>query len=396
MLFLQAAVAGASRAIADASKRFLLGGTGQLRRMFVVRRFRLMFLMLLVFAWLGMDIYAGLVVQRVPTVVVDLDGSHISRTIRSYLSTARELEIVGEPVTSPEQAEQMLIEGRVGAIVLLPSDLSSNVKKSKKGEVLVAVDGSNILTGRNAYKAIAKAVGTVGAGVQLNVVGKLGERKEHMMARVVPIAIEDHPSFNPSTNYAVYLSPVLVFFLLNVYVLLIVAALFLPGERPDGVLQTVGSMVTIFVIGTALGLLFLYGLLPRQHLWPGASPMVVTTMIAAWVAADIAMAAGLMLIVPGRMPPLELVVVLAMLALMLSGLTWPTDMFPAPLQALSSMIPFTPFARGLRVMLQQPATLGELRPQLAQLGVHVAVFGAMSVVGGTARGLVRWIRRRPA
>lgn len=387
---------GAIRATAEVSKRFLRGITGQGRRMFVVRRFRIMFLLLLVFAWLGMDIYAGLVVQRIPTAVVDLDGSHISRTIRSYLSTARELEIVGEPVTSPEQAEKMLIDGRVGAIVLIPSDLSSNVKKAKKGEVVIAVDGSNILTGRNAYKAIAKAAGTVGAGVQLNVVGKLGERKEHMMARVVPIAIEDHPSFNPSTNYAVYLSPVLVFFLLNVYVLLIAASMFLPGERPEGVWETLGSVVTIQVIGTALGLAFLYVLLPRQHLWPAASPAMVTTMIAAWVAADIAMAAGLMLFIPARMPALELIVVLAMLALMLSGLTWPSDMFPAPLRALASTLPFTPFARSLRMMLQESATLAQLRPQLAQLGMQASVFGSMLVLGGTARGMVQWLRRRPA
>lgn len=384
------------RAIAEAVRAVLRGITGQLRRLFVVRRFRIMFLLLLVFAWLGMDIYSGLVVQRIPTAVVDLDGSHLSRTIRSYLSAARELEIVGETITSPQQAERLLVEGRISAVVLLPSDLSSNIKRGRKGEVVIAVDGTNILTGRNAYKAIAKAAGTVGGGVQLNLVSKLGERNEHAMARVVPIVIEDHPSFNPATNYAVYLSPVLVFFLLNVYVLLIAASMFLPGERPQGTWETIGSAISILVIGTALGLVFLYGLLPRQHLWPSASPLVVTTMIALWVAVDTVMAVGLMLIVPTRVPALELIVVLAMLALMLSGLTWPADMFPAPLRELASFIPFTPFARSLRAMLQEPATLLELRPQISQLAVQGAVYGSMALVGGTARGMVHWMRRRPA
>jgi len=71
-------------------------------------------------------------------------------------------------------------------------------------------------------------------------------------------------------------------------------------------------------------------------------------------------------------------------------------MFPAPLRALGSMIPFTPFARGLRVMLQEPATLVQLRPQLALLGVQGAVYGSMIVLGGTARGVVHLLRRRPA
>lgn len=374
-------------------------GTGaweQSRRLFVVRRFRLMTLMLLAVAWLGMDIYANLIVQRIPVAVVDLDGSHVSRTLRTYLQSARDLRVVDEPVGSLQQAEGMLVDGRVSAIVLMPSDLSANLKRGRKGEVVVAVDGSNILTGRNAYKAVAKAVGTVGAGVQLSVAGKLGARGDEQLARVVPIAIEDNPSFNPATNYAVYLSPALVFFLLHVWILLMAASMFLPGQGPSGASQTLGAAASVWAIGTLLGMLFLYGLLPRQHLWPAASPAVMIAMIACWVAADVTMASAFMVFVPSKLLGLELTVLLGMLSLMLSGLTWPSDMFPAHLRTVADAVPFTPFARGLRTALQQPVGLADLHSRFASLATQSAMFCAMIAVGASLRALAARLRRRAA
>ena len=379
--------------------RFACGLLDQLRGTFIIRRNRWILLIMLVCAWLAMDIFASLIVQRIPTVVLDMDNSAISRTIRTYLGAARELDVLDKTVSSVEQAREMMIRGEACAVVVLPSELSSNIKRSRKGEVMVAVDSSNLLLGRNAMKAITKAVATVGAGVQLNVVGKLGERKAHTLARVVPIVIEDHPSFNPSTNYAVYLSPMIVFFLLNLYVIVSAASLYLPKQGPPSTSGRLGAMTGLWLLGTVLGIAFLYGMLPRQHLILQGPDIVAVGMISLWVLADIMMAAAFMSFIPTKVLALEIVIAFATLSMMLSGLTWPTDMFPLPLQHVAAWIPFTPFVQSLTMMLQQPTGLSHVQDHAHRLGFLLLVFTTVAACGAAARETyvyAKAVRRRQA
>ncbi|MBI5536141.1 MAG: ABC transporter permease [Deltaproteobacteria bacterium] len=366
-------------------RALLRGFTGQLRRMMLVRRYRVMLALLLITSVVGMDIYQRMVVQQIPVAIVDLDNSHVSRTLRTYIAAQREVRVTGEWLESPEQARQWLIDGKIGAVVVIPASLSQNLKKGRKGEVLIGVDASNILTGKNVYKALAKAAGTVGAGVQLTTVSKMGERDDKTLARVVPIAIEENLSFNPATNYATYIAPGLVFFLLHVFVLLVAASMFLPGDRPVGPAQLLGASCAIFSVGMTLGLAFFYLLLPREAIRPVSSLPTVMVMLAIFLAVDILMASALSMAIPNRLLALEVVVVLAMLSLMLSGITWPTDLFPPPLRALAELSPFTPFARSLRMILHCPFGLGDLGGCLRSFARQTAVFVGMLIAASATR-----------
>lgn len=385
--------------MADALRSFLHGLADQARRFVVVPRLAVMVAMLLGLAWIGMDTYRARVVRDVPVAVLDLDGSRISRAIRLYVGASREVRVATEPPRSVEEARAMLTDGRVAAVLLIPNDLSADLKHGRKASVLLAVDGSNLLVARNVHKALAKAVGTVAAGVQLTTVNKLGEPRDSALARVVPVTVDDGLAFNPSTNYPVYVVPPLLFFLLHVFVLLATLTVLLPGATglppppvPERRAAVAGRLATVAVLSVAAGAAFCWLYLPRVGIVPQAAPGIVLAFVCALVALDLLLALTFAAVMPTPIAALQAAIVLGMLSLMFSGVTWPADMFPAPLQRLASLLPFTPFARGMQVLLHHPVGWRDLADPLAGFGRQAVVLSGLLALALAGRALARAAR----
>lgn len=370
------------------------GLAGFLRMLATGRRFQLMIGLVLAMGWVGVSVYGDLVIRDVPVAVLDLDNSRISRTIRTYLAATRELDVLPDAPSSVDEARRWMLDGKAAAIVLLPSTLSSDIKRGRKAEVLIAVDAGNILTGRNAFKAIAKAIGTVAAGVQLTYVTKLGERKDRAMASVVPIVLDENPTFNPATNFAVYLVPGLVFFLLHVFVLLLALSVDLPACNAPTPCHRLGALAAVLGVGWATGLLFLHAYLPADRVLSASGPVLASAWVGALVLGDVLMARAIRAVLPSLLATVEVTIVLGMLSLMLSGITWPMDMFPAPLRWVAMAIPFTPFAQGFQLLLHHPVTLGDLAPHLGLLAWQAVGFSTLIALGSAVRALAA--HRRPA
>jgi ABC-2 type transport system permease protein len=375
--------------------RSLLAGFGlQLRRMVSERRYRVMLLLLVGLSCVGAQIYRSQVLRDLPIAVVDLDNSSLSRRLRFFLGSMRELRLTGEYVGSQEQARDALATGRIASIVVIPSSFSSDIKAGRKGEVLVAVDMSNILVGKNAHKAIARAVGTLGAGVQVTTLRKLGVRGDGALTATVPVVVDENFTFNPATNYSVYIVPGLVFFLLHVCVVVLGATIMLPGRAPQGFLGKLGAAAAVWLTGMLLGAGLLAVVLPWLQMTPASGATGPMALIGALVAADLVFVTAAFSIVPDALTAMELTVMVAMLSLMLSGITWPTDMFPDWLQQASRWLPFTPFARGLRAMLHHAAPGQDAWLWVGEMARQAAVFALLGAAAELTRTITRHVRAR--
>jgi len=367
---------------------FLCGFREQTVRTFVRPRFALMLVLVFGMSFLSMEIYSHLVVRALPVAVIDFDNSKISRAIRVALSSAPEIEVVGATYDTVDQAREALVTSEVAGIVVLPENLSLSIKKGRPARALVAVDMSNILIGKNAYKAIAKVLGTVAAGVEIGLITKLGERAERATSRVIPIAVSDSLALNPATNYAVYIVPALIFFFLHIFVLIMASSVFLPPGEQRGASAVAGGATSVFLLGLACGAVFLYGYLPHATIVPQSDPAVLLAFLAAFVLVDVLMAVAFFAVLPNRVIAFDAVVVLGMLSLMFSGATWPTDMFPELIRWVAAAIPFTPFMVGLRTALHYPAELCDLVSPIAHLSMLAAIFAALAAAGAFIRAIL--------
>lgn len=377
-------------------REFALGLALQFRDIFFSRRFGALLVLLLLMSWMCIDIYANLIVRQMPVAILDLDRSKISRTLTTYIASTREVKVVRLEYATREEAMEEMVKGNLGAVVWIPPGLSERIKRGERAVVDIAVDYSNILTGKNLYKALARAVGTVSAGIQITMLEKLGYPKDKVMSRVAPVVLSENDLFNPATNYAIYILPGLILSFFNVYTLILALSVFLHKAGQETIRRLVGRLCSIYVVCLGLGIFYLYGLLPRAMIVPMTGFETVVRCLAMFVFLEILMASALCLASPKPLLALESVIVLGMLSLMFSGVTWPPDLFAPPLAFVANLLPFTPFAQGFQLFLHMEIPPDGLAHIDRMFRHQAVVYGVL--LGGAIllRGLIRLVRARRA
>lgn len=364
---------------------FLRGLAAELAGLLRGRRLVLLFA-LLGSAWVSLEVYQRAVLRDLPVAVVDRDGTRLSRTVRLYLDATPELRVLD---TSRDDAEAGIADGRYRAAVLLPEGFAAAVKRGRPAPVHVRLDMSNVLTGRNAQKAIARVVGTVSAGATIAVLEKLGERKEQRLGYAQPVRIDDRPLGNPAVSYALYLGPGLALSLLHVFFLILAGSIRLPPRPPASAAETAGRDAGALLATAGLGVLLTYGFLARVGVVAESDPLLVVGVLLLFLAADLALVRAAFALVPRPLAAFQATVIVGVLSLPLSGLTFPRDAFPAVLRAASGLVPFTPYARAFRVYLHHPATAADVGPELLALAGLAVLFAGLAAAATLARRRLR-------
>lgn len=366
-----------------------------LRRLAGSRRYRLMLLLFLGASALSVATYRQRVVRELPVAVLDMDGTGLSRTAVRFLDATPDLRVVGDAPPTLAAAQDALDRGELAGVVVIPDGFSAALKRGRRAEVLVAVDMSNVLVGRTASRAVTRVLGTIAAGVQVTVLQKLGATPAAALARAVPIAVTESLSRNPGSSFAVYLAPAFAYFFLHLVTLFLAWSVLWPAAPGRPLRETLGRFAAALAVVFALGLLTTYVLLPIDAV-PVASPFpMVAAALLAFLITDLLFAAALAAPTGGSLLSFQATVLLGMLSLMFSGLTWPWDVVPGPIRAVAAAIPFTPFGRAFRLFLHEPAAVSELAGPLAWLAAQAA--GSLAVIGAAA--LARRLSgrlRRPA
>ncbi len=350
-----------------------------------------MLLLMLLMAWLSIDIYQGFTVRDIPISVIDFDNSSLSRTLVRFLDATSELVVSEHRPVSVEDARNLLVLDEIAAVVVIPSSFSINIKKGKRGEVLVATDMSNILIGRNASAAISGVATTFSAGVRLTTVEKLGAPDEQSMAKVLPIALETNFNFNPYRNYAIYLVPAVVFFLFHIY--LLIGALAVQRDYPKAT-ERAGAFLGLFIWCLLLASALMWGMLQRSHIFVQSDVGPTLALLAVFIATDILFVIGVRRLFRIPLTTMQVTIFLGMLSLMFSGITWPTDMFPKPFQWFSMILPFTPFARGFRMLLHYPMNFGDMTDIFGFFGGQILFYAGLILVATLFYALIGSLRKR--
>jgi ABC-2 type transport system permease protein len=369
---------------------FLHGLGDQLRLLACRQRNRLMLLLFLGATVVSVTTYRQGAMRELPAAVYDADGTALSRTLRRCIDATPELRVVTDPPPTLDEAQAALTRGDLCAVVVVPDGFTAALKRGRRAEVVVAVDLSNVLTGKTAQRTVARVLATVAAGAQVSLLERLGTPPSAALARVMPISVTEALPGNPVASYAPYAAPAFACSFVHVLTLFLACSVLWPGapERPRA--EQLGRLGACLAVALGAALIAIYGILPLDGLWPASPAPVVLVALLALLVADLLLAAALAALFRGGLFGFQTTVILGMLSLMLSGLTWPWDAIPAPLRAVATAIPFTPFGRALRLFFPARATLGELAGPLGWMALQGAAFAA---VVGAARGVERLARK---
>jgi ABC-2 type transport system permease protein len=324
-------------------------------------------------------------VDRVPTVVVDRDGSAESRLHARRLLADGTLRRAGA-AASPADADRALDDGAAAAALVLPRRLGADLAAGRAAEVQVLLDGTDPNRANVAAGAVSRYFGEVGEGLA----------RERLVARGVPppaqIELVPRIVFNPGLKTPPYMVPGIAAMLL-VIVTTIVTAMGLSREREMGTLEQVlvtpirpalllvGKMAPFIVIG-----LLDVALLMAAGTWIFGVPLRGTlpvVLVGTLLYLMTTLGVGLLVSTLSTTQQQSFLggFLFVMPAILLSGVVTPIRGMPLWLQVVTWVNPLRYYAEVMRTTLIRGAGFAELWPQLAAL----ALLGGAVLLAATRR-----------
>jgi ABC-2 type transport system permease protein len=323
----------------------------------------------------------------------------MSRDIVSRLSAVATVRIRGS-AAAIDEASGALASGQIAGIVLVPANFSRDAARGTPTAVTVF--------GTGAYPVQDKAVlGSVGAVVQ-GVAGEVnGARLARQGAPAAALmqsaragpAFIDQPLYNLSRGYGSYVVAAVSILIVQQVMLMAIAALVgtwlearagtLFGSQAVGPGALLGT-VAGFALFVFLALLYFIGFAfwfqdyPRGGNLAGAAAFAALTALAI---ASLGIALGAWF--ADRERAFQVLLATSVPFLFMSGIVFPREAIPAPLNALAMLIPTTPGIFGLVKLNQMGATWSEIRPEFLNMTALLLLYG------GAAWWAVR-VRRRQA
>lgn len=124
------------------------------------------------FAFFAVLLYKG-VARDIPIAVVDQDNSTLSRKVTQMID-ATPTAWVAYGVQGMEEAERLMLQGKVMGIVLIPDFFEKNILNNSQTHLESYLTGTNITVNGLLAKDLQTTVTTFTAGIQLQLLMKQG------------------------------------------------------------------------------------------------------------------------------------------------------------------------------------------------------------------------------
>lgn len=331
-------------------------------------------------------LYHGEDARERPALLLDLDGSALSRHLALYLEATPEIHFVGRPAGLAEGVEA-LRRGEAELLVVVPADLSRKVKRGERGQLAVWATGGNVYTWSLAYPAASTVVATVDAELLARTLLVRGLPKEVARRRAAPIAIGDRRLFHPTGAYGRYLAVGIL--LVVVQQLVVISLAFSAGVRRERGLPLLSEphplanltgMAAAHAPFWICGLLVVVcGVMPWMG-WSGPSPMATAALFALFVAALAPVAMAVASLVSDRMSAFQIVMFFSAPLFVASGFTWPAGQLPMLAEVATWAFPATPALRALRVLSMKTGDLRVVAPELSWLAAQAVFYGVAAAL----------------
>lgn len=333
--------------------------------------------------------------NQVPTeqrlVVVDLDKSSLSRKMVRYADTSPKLSVVGE-VTSIESAQRWIETGKAHGLLVIPPRFRADLLQGKGVTLVYGGDANYFLI----YSAVAEGLVSVGIDmakwVQFKGLLASGTSAAVVNEQLNPIVLNSVPAFNPSLGYTPYVVPGVLLLVLH-QTLLIGASILGAGQwGRKGYWQglspwmlisarlTVFSAIYFMFSAFYVGYCYYIYDVSVQASWQAVC-LFLLPFILATAAAGIAFSC----LFSRRDLPTQVLLLISMPILFVSGFVWPVELIPTPLLVIADLLPAIPAIQGMLTLNQMGADWSSIMPMWWHLWGLFGLFLALSWWGVTAR-----------
>ena len=315
--------------------------------------------------------------QDLPIAVIDLDHSTLSRTVIKAID-ATSVVAVSFQVPDPAQARDLMLRGKIYAMVILPHGLEEDILRGKGGDVIGYTNTQMLLPGSIISSSLSAAVATISAGINFQSRLQRGEMNEAAMAHIEPVILDRHVLFNPQLNYMYFLAAALCPTFFQIFIL-ITAVMAMGSEFKNSTagkwLETAGGSVwkavtgklaVYFISFNLLGLAMLVIILNGFGVPLRGSLASLVTATVLLVLAYLGCGIILVFLNPSLRMALSSASFFSGTAFAFVGLTFPQEGMPALGKAWSNFLPLTHY---LHIFLDQTMRSSKLSESLTDFWV---------------------------
>ncbi|QZT37522.1 ABC transporter permease [Halosquirtibacter xylanolyticus] len=311
------------------------------------------FLPLISFFFFATLFYQG-VATELPVVVVDRDGSTLSRKMMKMVDQTQSMHVAYRETTLLD-AKKHLYEGNAYGILYVDETFSKDIYQGVAPKVVAYYNNSFLLPGGLVNKGFATVVKTFAAGLSIQSKMKKGMSEDQALVATVPLSLDTHILVNPTTNYFYYLVTALLPVMLQIFV--VMCSVYAIGtefrdrtsvawlEQADGnmFVALMGKLTPYIVVFTVIGL-FMNSLLFNYFKVPVAgSLMVLNIGLFVMILAGLSMGVLFLCLNPSLRMAMSFSSFYGAVAFSFSGLTFPFHSMPILASYMSKLWPFTSY-----------------------------------------------------
>lgn len=302
-------------------------------------------------------LYQENVVSHLKIGVIDQKPSSVTRNIVNNFAKSERMEVFS--MDNEEDILPLIERGKLDGALVIPADLTKDVKSGKTASVFVAANGANMVISNNVMTNALEVMGTLDAGILIKKYQATGKLEEEAFSGAMPVSFELRPWYNPTNGYANFFLPGLIAFVVQQTTFLVIAITITNERRKNTIgelLQTTRNVFSI-ILGkmiTYIGLSFLSCmasliLIVRVFKLPLLGNYFTLSILSlAFIFCICAIGIFLSIICKNSLEAIQYSMLIALPSFLLSGYTWPLQSMPKILNMLGHMLPLTYFADNLR------------------------------------------------
>ena len=181
-------------------------------------------LVVLVLPVLSVLFFASLFKEGVPTkmpiAIVDLDQTATSRKIARNIDVTP-LSAVTQNLQTETEAMSELRSGNIYGFVVIPENFQSDILASRQPVISYYYQNGFLIAGGLMQNDLTLILHTLQGGINIQKREAMGQPEDYIMSQVQPIQLSTHQLFNPTSNYPVYISSIVLPIMLQLFILLI-------------------------------------------------------------------------------------------------------------------------------------------------------------------------------
>jgi ABC-2 type transport system permease protein len=320
--------------------------------------------------------------KHLTAALVEADQSVFSRSFVAGLENSQYFRITHR-LQSEAQADQLLAEGKVQFVLVVPADFSRKLLRGEHPAMLLAADATDPAATGNAIAALS-GIGQRSIGREL--VGPLASLRPAEPAFEVRV----QRRYNPEGLTSYNVIPGLIGVVLTM-TMVMMTALAMTRERERGTMENLlatparplevmlGKIVPYILIGYVQVVVILLAARLLFDVPMIGSLWLLSLVLVVFIAANLAVGFTFSTIARNQLQAMQLTFFFFLPSMLLTGFMFPFRGMPNWAQAIGEVLPLTHFLRIVRGIMLKGNGLAEVLPHLWPIALFMLVAGTVAL-----------------